>query len=83
MGRQGLLHLQRRGRARPRRGEHREERIPLRIDLDAAVRGQRRPDHRVMPGQHLRVDVVPQPPSSAVEPSMSVNKNVRVSTYTA
>ena len=34
---------------------------PLRIDLPAAVRGQRRPDQRVMVGQHLRVTVA-QPP---------------------
>ena len=58
----GLLHLQHRRHARPRRGEHGEERIPLRIDLAAVVRGQRRPDQRMMPGQHLRVTVVPQPP---------------------
>ena len=53
---------QHRRHARPRRGEHREERIPLRVHLAAVVRGQRRPDQRVMPGQHLRVNVVPQPP---------------------
>jgi hypothetical protein len=34
---------------------------PLRIDLPAAVRGQRRPDQRVMPGQHPRVTFIPQP----------------------
>ena len=58
----GLLHLQHRRHARPRRGEHREERIPLRIHLPALMRGQRRPDQRVMTGQHLRVNVVSQPP---------------------
>jgi len=57
----GLLNLQHRRHAPPWRGEHREERIPLRIDLAAVVRGQRRPDQRVMPGQHLRVNPVPQP----------------------
>jgi hypothetical protein len=62
MRRDGLLHLQHRRHAGPRRGEHREERIPLRIHLAAVVRGQRRPDQRMMPGQHLRVIVVPQPP---------------------
>jgi hypothetical protein len=58
----GLLHFQRRRHASPRRGERREERIPLRIDLPTVVRGQRRPDQRMMTGQHLRVDIVPQPP---------------------
>jgi hypothetical protein len=60
MRRNGLLHLQHRRHAPPRRGEHREERIPLRIDLAAAVGGQRRPDQRMMAGQHLRVIVVSQ-----------------------
>ena len=59
---QGLLHLQHRRHARPRRGEHREERISLGIDFPAAVGGQHRPDERVVVGQHLRVDVLPQPP---------------------
>ena len=58
----GLLHLKYRRHAPPRRGEHREERISLRIDFAAVVRGQRRPDQRVMPGQHLRVQVFSQPP---------------------
>ena len=62
MSRDGLLHLQHRRQAPPRRGEHREERIPLRVHLAAVVRGQRRPDQRMMTGQHLRVIVVPQAP---------------------
>ena len=64
-------------------GEYCEERIPLCVHLAAVVHGQRRPDQRLMTGQHLRVIVFPSRPSSAVEPSMSVNKSVRVSTLTA
>jgi len=62
MRRDGLLHFQHRRHAATRRGEHREEPIPLRVHLAAVVRDQRRPDQRVMPGQDPRVDVVPQPP---------------------
>ncbi len=58
MGRKGLLHLQHRRHAPARRGEHREERIPLRVHLAAVVRGQRRPDQRLMAGEHPRVIVV-------------------------
>jgi hypothetical protein len=57
-----LLHRQRRRHAPPWRGEHREERIPLRVHLAAVVRGQCRPDQRVMTGQQLRVIVFPQAP---------------------
>ena len=48
----GLLHRQHRRHAGPRRGEHGEERVPLRVHLAAAVGGQRRPDQRVMPGAY-------------------------------
>jgi hypothetical protein len=57
MALQGPLHRQYRRHALPRRGEHHEERIPLRVHLAAVVRGQRRPDQRMMTGQHLRVTV--------------------------
>jgi hypothetical protein len=53
MGLQGLLQLDHRRHARRRRGEHREERVALRIDFAAAVRGQPRPDDPVV--------VAPQP----------------------
>ena len=62
MALKSLLHLQHRRHARPRRGEHREKRIPLRVHFAAVIRGQSRPDQRVMPGKHLRVRVFPQPP---------------------
>jgi hypothetical protein len=62
MALKGLLHLQHRRHARPRRGEHGEEPVPHGVHLAAVVRGQGRPDQRVMPGQHLRVDVFSQPP---------------------
>ena len=39
MALKSLLHLQHRRHARSRRGEHREERIPLRVHLAAVVRG--------------------------------------------
>jgi len=52
------LHLQRRRRARPRRGEHREEPGPGGIHLRAAVSGQRRPDQLVMAGQNLGIHVL-------------------------
>ena len=55
------LHVQRRRRARLGRGEHREERIPLGIDLPAVVSGQPRPDQRVVTGQQLRVKTFSQP----------------------
>ena len=47
---EGLLHLQYRRHAPTQRGEHGEERVPLRVHFAAVVRGQRRPDQRVMPG---------------------------------
>jgi hypothetical protein len=40
MGREGLLHVQHRRHAPPRGGEHREERIALRVDLAAAANGK-------------------------------------------
>ena len=58
---QGPLHLQHRRHARPRRGEHREECIPLGIDFPAAVTGQTRPDQRMMTGKHLAVQTFTQP----------------------
>ena len=57
-----VLHLQHRRHARPRRGKHREEPVPLGIYLPAAVPGQRRPDQRMMDAQHPRVHLVPQTP---------------------
>ena len=58
----GLLHLHHRRHARPRRGEHGEERVSLGVRFPAAVSGQSRPDQRVMVGQYLRVDAFPQAP---------------------
>jgi hypothetical protein len=53
MGLQGLLQLDHRRHARRRRGEHREERVALRIDVAAAVRGQPRPDDPVVVAPQL------------------------------
>ena len=55
------LHLDSRGHAGARRGEYREERIALGVNLLAAVRGQSRPDQPMMTGENLRVHL-PQPP---------------------
>jgi hypothetical protein len=73
-------HLQHRRHARPRRGEHREERISLSVHFLGPVSGQTGPDERVMVGKHPRVDASRRRRSNAVEPSMSVNRNVKVST---
>jgi hypothetical protein len=75
-----LLHLQHRRHTRPRRGEHGKERIPLRIDFRAAVRGQRRPDQRVMPSQHLRVDAPTQPPQQRRR-ALNIGKQKRESLH--
>jgi len=57
-----LLHLQHCRHARPRRGKHREEPVPLGIYLPAAVLRQCRPDQCMMDGQHPRVHLVAQTP---------------------
>ena len=51
------LHLDGRGHARAGRGEHREERVALGIDLPAAVRGQPGTDQPVVRGEDLRVGI--------------------------
>jgi hypothetical protein len=79
---QGPLHLQHSGHARPRRGEHREKPIPLVIDFLAVMSSKPRPDQRVVAGQQLRVEAFSQPPDQGRRASMSVNKNVKVSTGT-
>ena len=58
---QGLLHLDHGRHARHRRGEHGEEHVSLCIHFPAVVRGQPRPDNRVMAGKHPRVHVLPHP----------------------
>ena len=59
---QGLLHLHHRRHARPRRRERGEEPVPERVQLPATVRGQNRPDQRVMIGQQPRVHAFTHPP---------------------
>ena len=51
------LHLDGRGHARAGRGEHREERVALGVDLPAAVRGQPGTDQPVVRGEDLRVRI--------------------------
>jgi hypothetical protein len=63
------------GVRRPLEGN--EERIDLRIHLDAAVAAERIPEDAPVLRQDLRIPVS-EPCSSRVEPSMSVNRNVTV-----
>jgi hypothetical protein len=58
---QSPLQFQHRRHARPRRGEHREERIALGIDLPAVMSGKTRPDQPVMVGKQLCVEIFSQP----------------------
>ena len=51
------LHLNRRSHASPRRGEYREERVALRVDLLAAMRGEAGPDQPMVVGENLRVRI--------------------------
>ena len=70
MALEGLLHLHRRRHARPRRRERGEEPVPQRVQFPAIVRGQNRPDQRVMIGQQLRVHAfthTPQQRSRALD----------------
>ena len=76
MALKGLLHLQHRRHTPPRRGEHREKAVPHGVHLAAVMRGQRRPDQRMMPRQHLRVDVFPQPPEQRRR-ALNVSKQKR------
>jgi hypothetical protein len=55
VGAQLELHLDRRRRARARRGEHRKESIPLRVDLLPTVSCDTGPDQPVMVGEDARV----------------------------
>ena len=75
-----LLHVQHRRRARSRRGEHGEEPVSQGVRFGAAVGGESRPDQRMVVVKYLLVGACPMRRSRAVEPSMSVNRNVRVST---
>ena len=83
-GLQGALHVYHRRHAGRWRGEHGKKRVPLGVHLLAVMGGQSGADQRVMVCQHPAVHrFPPRRRSSAVEPSMSVNRNVRVSTSTA
>jgi hypothetical protein len=57
VGKERPLHLDRRCNAGTRRSEHREERVPLGVNLLAAVRAKARSDQPMMISQYLRVRV--------------------------
>src|SRR5712691_179426 len=56
-GREGALHRHCRSDCLRGAGEHHEERVPLRIDLAALVRGKRSPQQDAVGGQHLGVAI--------------------------
>ena len=57
VGKERPLHLDRRCNAGTRRREHREERVPLSVNLLAAVRAKARSDQPMMISQYIRVRV--------------------------
>ena len=61
-----------------RRRERDEERVALRVDLDAAVPRERLAQNPPVLGERARVPSGPSSCSSRVDPSMSVKRNVTV-----
>jgi len=62
MSPQGLLHREHGCRTLPRGWERSEEAIAERVQLTAVMGRQGGPDQRMMLGQNLRVDVLPDAP---------------------
>ena len=58
--------------------ERDEQRVAPRVHLHSGVRGERLPQHPPMLRQHFRVRLGPSSCSKAVEPSISVKRNVTV-----
>ena len=77
-GRQLLLRLSSRAQRFLRVGKGDEERVPLRVDLDAAVRRERLAQRRRCTSSDSAYAEAPSSCNSAVEPSMSVKRNVTV-----